>query len=87
MYLLLHCEEATSFPFTCTSSKPVPLAKMQRPPVASWASCAVHSDLEVGFERGKMIGGASFWFIAESTSLVKRPPTAERPGEVIEEVL
>ena len=49
-YLLLHWDEAITFPSITTSSKPVPLAKIQRPPVASWACSAVHSDLDLRFK-------------------------------------
>ena len=56
-----------------------PLAKMARPLVAAWASAAVHSDLEVGLERGKITGGLSFSFMAFRMSSVKRPPQADRP--------
>ena len=52
------------------SGKGDPLAKMALPPVAFWAAAAVHSDLEVGLERGKMIGGVSLSFIACNTSSV-----------------
>jgi hypothetical protein len=34
-----------------------PEAKMALPPVQRWAASAEHSALEVGFERGKIIGG------------------------------
>ena len=37
------------------------------------------TDLDVGLERGKIIGGASFSFIAFNTSSLKSPPQAERP--------
>ena len=51
MHLLLHWEDAITLPSISTSANPVPLAKMQRPPVASWACWAVHSDLGGGGER------------------------------------
>ena len=47
-HLLLHWEDAITLPSISTSANPVPLAKMQRPPVASWACWAVHSDLGGG---------------------------------------
>ena len=50
-HLLLHWEDAITLPSISTSANPVPLAKMQRPPVASWACWAVHSDLGGGGER------------------------------------
>ena len=61
------------------SGKGEPLAKIALPPVAAWAWVAVHSDLEVGLERGKMIGGVSLSFIACNTSSENNPPHAERP--------
>ena len=45
-----------------------PEAKIARPPVHLWAISAVHSDLDVGFESGKMIGGLGDWFMAVRTS-------------------
>ena len=65
------------------SGKGEPLAKMARPLVASCAWAAVHSEREVGFERGKMMGGLEFSFIALRISWLKRPPHAERPEYLV----
>ena len=40
----------------------------------------MRTDLEVGLERGKMMGGVSLSFMALRTSSLKRPPHADRPG-------
>ncbi len=48
-----------------------PDAKIARPPVQRCAISAEHSDLEVGLESGKMIGGLGDWFIAVKTSSEK----------------
>merc|ERR1719187_1717933 len=82
MYLLLHCDEATVLPLITTSENGEPLAKIAVPPVAAWASSAVHSDREVGLERGKMMGLGSFSFMAVMTSWVKSPPQADRPTRI-----
>ena len=78
--LLLHWEEAVTKSPMVMSGKGEPLAKMARPLVASCAWAAVHSEREVGLERGKMIGGLGFSFIASRISWLKRPPQADRPG-------
>ena len=81
------------------SGKGEPLAKMARPPVAAWAWAAVHSDLrprcqniviqrhltdlEVGFESGKIIGGVSLSFMALRTSSLNRPPQADKPMRML----
>ena len=83
---MLHCEEATTVSAMLMSGKGEPLAKMARPLVAAWASAAVHSDLEVGLDRGKMMGGLSFSFMAFRMSSVKRPPQAERPEQLVLEI-
>ena len=41
---------------------------MALPPVHLCAISAEHSDLDVGFESGKMIGGLGDWFMAVNTS-------------------
>jgi hypothetical protein len=46
--------------------------------IIGWAVDS-HQHLEVGFDKGKMMGGVSLSFIASSTSLLNRPPHAERP--------
>ena len=56
-----------------------PDAKSTRPSVASKASWKVHSDLEVGFERGKMIGRGLFTIILRIISAVKAPLMVETP--------
>ena len=43
----------------------------------------MHSDLEVGLDRGNMIGGLEFSFMAFRISSVKRPPQADRPEEIV----
>ena len=58
-HLLLHWEEAMLRSFMLTSGKGDPEAKIARPPVHFWACSAEHSALEVGLDRGKMIGGLS----------------------------
>ena len=78
-YLLLHCDEAMSFPLWVTSSKGDPDAKMARPPVHLWAVSAEHSDLEVGLDSGKMTGGLSDWFNSVNTSSLKMPPQPLKP--------
>ena len=42
------------------------------------------TDLEVGFESGKMIGGVSLSFIAFSTSSLNRPPHADKPEQEVQ---
>jgi hypothetical protein len=41
---------------------------MALPPVQRCAISAVHSDRDVGFDSGKMIGGLGDWFISVRTS-------------------
>ena len=71
----------TSLPI-CMSGNGEPLAKMALPPVAFWAAAAVHSDLEVGLDRGKMMGGVSLSFMACKTSSENKPPQADRPASI-----
>ena len=62
------------------SGKGDPLAKMALPPVAFCAAAAVHSDLEVGLDSGKMMGGVSLSFMARRTSSENKPPQADKPA-------
>ena len=55
----MHCDEAISTPSKVTSWKGDPDAKMALPLVHLWACSAVHSAFEVGFDKGKIIGGLS----------------------------
>ena len=43
----------------------------------------IMTDLEVGFESGKMIGGVSLSFMALRTSSLNRPPHADKPGHTV----
>ena len=43
----------------------------------------IMTDLEVGFESGKMIGGVSLSFITLSTSSLNRPPHADKPRHTV----
>lgn len=51
-----------------TEGNGLPEAKMARPPVHLWAASAEHSERDVGFESGKMMGGVGDSFMALSTS-------------------
>ena len=45
----------------------------------TWAWMAVHSDRDVGFESGKMMGWSVLLFISLRISSLNRPPHADRP--------
>ena len=56
MYMLLHWLGYRSCPFTCTGSNGEPVATMARPSDQAYASAAVSSADDVGFDKGKIIG-------------------------------
>lgn len=66
-----------------TSGKGLPLEKMALPSVNSMASWWVHSDLEVGFDKGIMMGLYSNLFISLMMSSVKRPPLPDNPIKIV----
>merc|ERR1740128_303952 len=86
MYRLLHCEDAMVIPSIVTSSNGDPLANMARPPEAAWAASAEHSALEVGLERGKMMGWSLISAMASSISVLKRPLQAMEILEAMAEI-
>src|ERR1035437_7054953 len=55
---LLTCEMRTSLPFTSTGSYGLPVPTRTRPAVQCSRSAGVASDLDVGFDIGKMMGRA-----------------------------
>src|SRR5450759_651281 len=70
MYELLLCPGTKVFPLYVTGSNGLPLANTARPSDHVYASSAVHSDFEVGFERAKMIGRWFMRAIASTTGLL-----------------
>ena len=66
-----------------TGSNGLPDAKMHRPSVYLTASASEHSDLEDGFESGKMIGRALRCAIFVRICGVKAPPMVDRPSSMV----
>lgn len=60
-----------------------PDANRQRPSVWRTASSKVHSDLEDGLERGKMMGRSFNLAIFVRMSLLNAPPIVERPIRIV----
>src|SRR5659263_205994 len=78
-YELLLCPGTKVFPLYVTGSNGLPLAYTARPSDHVYASTAVHSDFEVGFERAKMIGRWFMRAIASTIGLVNIPGVPETP--------
>ena len=66
-------------PFSVTGSKGLPQANSARPSVQRYASSAVHSDCDVGFDSANTIGRALIRAMSCRTSGVNVPPTAATP--------
>src|ERR1700747_136504 len=67
MYTLLPWPGTKCLPPTVSGGNGLPLAKIARPFDQVYASSAVHSDRDVGFEYGKMIGRSLISEIASMT--------------------
>ncbi len=74
-------------PSMVTGSKGEPEAKIALPWVHRWACSAVHSEREVGFDSGKIIGGLGQLFISVRTSSENEKKVAERPPFLVKKNL
>src|ERR1700754_3716579 len=73
MFTLLHCPITYFFPSYSTGGKGLPVAIIACPLVHFIRSSGIASDLDVGLERGKIMGLATCFFISTITSSVKDP--------------
>src|SRR5258705_10580021 len=81
--MLLHCAMGIVRPSKLTGAKGEPVATSARPLVQLIKSSAVASDLEVGLERGRMIGRGVLRAISRTIGSVNAPPADERPMRIV----
>src|ERR1700752_4222898 len=81
--ILLHCAMRIFLPSKLTGAKGEPVATSARPLVQLIKSSAVASDLEVGLERGKIIGRGVLRAISRTIDSVKAPLVDEKPRRTV----
>mmetsp|Transcript_33002 Transcript_33002/g.83781 ORF Transcript_33002/g.83781 Transcript_33002/m.83781 type:complete len:255 (+) Transcript_33002:1263-2027(+) len=83
MYALLACAGWYSTPLCVSGAKGEPDANTTRPSVQLNASSYVHSDLEVGLDRGKMMGRSFSAAISRTTSSEKALAMVDTPMRMV----
>src|ERR1700733_8102533 len=78
-YTLFPCPGTNVLSPIRTGGKGLPLAKTARPPDHVYASSAVHSECDVGFEYGKTIGRSLTRAMASMTARLKARATVLTP--------
>ena len=79
MYALFPCPGSKVFPSKVTFGNGLPLTKMAFPWLHVYACSAVHSALDVGFERANITGRLLMDDIASMISFVNAPPAPVAP--------
>src|SRR5262249_43914647 len=69
-------------PLKLTGAKSEPVATKTRASVQRIKSSAFASELDVGLERGKMVGRGTLCAISRTTASVNAPPAVERPMRI-----